>query len=152
MEANKYIEIFERLAKENNLLFEYKFKSNVGRYYKKENKVCVSKPINPERLQVGLHEIGHSLFIKIKPSYVQEYLCEKFSFEVMKKEGIPIKEKTKERSKNYIAIKTQMAINRGLQTIDKDVRNYIKQDYPSTAELKKGFVKFNKANMKEDKE
>lgn len=138
---NKYIGIFEQLAKENKVNFEYKFKSNVGRYYNKENKVYCSKPINAERLQVALHEIGHKLFWNIKPSYLQEYLCECFSFEIMRNKGIPIKSKVKERSKKYIAIKTQMAINRGLRSINPKVKEYIKKDYPNTAELKKGFIK-----------
>ena len=105
---NKYIILFEKIAKENKVNFEYSFKSNIGRYNPKENKVYTSKPINAERLQVGLHEIGHKLFINIKPNYLQEYLCEMFSFEIMKNNNIPIKKKIKARSKKYIAIKTQI--------------------------------------------
>jgi len=137
---NKYIELFEKIAKENGVSWEYKFKSNVGRYYKTEKKVYTSEPINPERLQVGLHEIGHHLFINIKPSYLQEYLCEKFSFEIMKNNNIKIKKKVKERSKRYIAYKTQQAINRGLTRMNKEVKNYIKNDYPNTARLEKGRI------------
>tara|TARA_Y100000310_G_C20517210_1_gene731786 strand:+ start:161 stop:580 length:420 start_codon:yes stop_codon:yes gene_type:complete len=137
---NKYIELFERIAKENKVNFEYSFKSNVGRYLINEQKILTSKPINAERLQVGLHEIGHKLFINIKPSYLQEYLCEIFSFEIMRNHNIPIKKKIKTRSKKYIAIKTQMAINRGLMKIDNKVKNYIKKDYPKTAERIKGYI------------
>jgi len=137
---NKYIELFEKIAKENGVGFEYTFKSNVGRYLIKEKKVLTSKPINAERLQVGLHEIAHSLFINIKPSYLQEYLCEMFSFEIMKNNNIKIKRKIKNRSKKYIAIKTQMAVNRGLNRIDNKVKNYIKKDYPNTAKRIKGFI------------
>jgi len=137
---NKYIELFEKIAKENNVNFDYSFKGNVGRYLIKEKKVLTSKPINAERLQIGLHEIGHSLFINIKPSYLQEYLCEMFSFEIMKNNNIKIKKKVKKRSKKYIAIKTQMAINRGLNKINNKVKKYIKKDYPNTAKLKRGYI------------
>lgn len=136
----KYQELFERIAKENGVSFEYSFKGNVGRYLIKQKKVLTSKPINAERLQVGLHEIGHHLFINIKPSYLQEYLCEMFSFEIMRNNNIKIKKKVKARSKKYIAIKTQMAINRGLGKIDTKVKNYIKKDYPNTAKMERGFV------------
>ena len=137
---NKYILLFEKIAKENKINFEYHFKGNVGRYLIKEKKILTSKPINAERLQVGLHEIGHSLFINIKPSYLQEYLCEMFSFEIMRNNNIPIKKKVKERSKKYIAIKTQMAINRGLKKIDSKDKNYIKQKYPNTAKGERRFI------------
>jgi len=138
---NKYKILFEKIAKENNLIWDYCFKSNVGRYLDSDKKILTSKPINAERLQVGLHEIGHKLFRNIKPSYLQEYLCEMFSFEIMRNNNIPIKKKVKDRSKKYIAIKTQMAINRGLKKIDSKVKNYIKKDYSNTAQLKSGFIK-----------
>lgn len=137
---NKHIKIFEDLAKEKNLTFEYSFKSNVGRFFPTQNHIKTSKPINPERLQVGLHEIGHHVNRKVSPNYLQEYLCDMFSFEIMKQHNIPIKKKVKERSKKYIAIKVQMAINRGLKTINPKVKDYIKKDYPQVARLEKGFI------------
>lgn len=140
MKENKYILLFEKIAKENQVNFEYSFKSNVGRYSNEKKIVYTSKPINPERLQVGLHEIGHKLFGNIKPSYLQEYLCEMFSFEIMRNYNIPIKKKVKKRSKRYIAFKTQMAINRGLNEINNKVKNYIKKDYPNTAKRIRGFI------------
>ena len=137
---NKYIALFEKIANENEVNFEYSFKSNVGRYSNTKTLVSISQPINPERLQVGLHEIGHKLFWNIKPSYLQEYLCEMFSFEIMRNNNIRIKKKVKERSVKYIAIKTQMAINRGLQRIDNKVKNYIKKKYPQTARGERGYI------------
>lgn len=140
----RYISLFEKLAKDNGVTFEYKFKANVGRYNRTENKVYCSKPINAERLQVAIHEIAHKLFWNIKPSYLQEYLCECYSFEILRNNNIPIKEKVKARSKNYIAIVTQKAVNRGLKQIEPRVKNYIKKDYPSVANLEKGFIQFYK--------
>jgi len=139
--TNKYIEIFEKVAKENQVNFEYFFKSNTGRYSESKNKAYISKPINAERLQVGLHEIGHKVNSKVKPMYLQEYLCEMFSFEVMRAYKIPIKRKIRVRSKRHIAIRTQMAVNRGLKRIDKRVKEYIKKDYPETAKLKWGIIR-----------
>jgi len=136
----KYVEIFEKVAKENKVNFEYFFKSNTGRYSVSENKAYISKPINAERLQVGLHEIGHKLFSKVRPMYLQEYLAEMFSFKILKAYKIPIKRKIRVRSKRYIAIRTQMAVNRGLKRIDKRVKEYIKKDYPETAQLNWGFI------------
>ena len=136
---DKFIELFEKIAKENNVEFEYYFKGNSGRYVIKDKKVLTSRPINAERLQVGLHEIGHHLFINVKPNYLQEYLCEMFSFEIMKNNGIKIKKKVKEKSKRYIAYKTQKAIHRGLKEVNKDVAKYLRKSYPATA---RGEVRF----------
>ena len=138
--TNKYLKIFERIAKENKINFEYSFKSNVGRADFEQRKVFISKPINRNRLQTALHEISHILQGEIKPIYVEEYLAEVLSFEMIKKEGIPISKKARDRSKKHIAYMTQKAIHRGLKKIDKRVKNYIKSKYPNTAKGERRFI------------
>jgi len=132
----KYIEIFEKTAKEHNISYRYSFKSNVGRANLEKREVLVSKPINRDRLQTALHEISHILLndrgIK-EPEYVKEYLCDIMSFEFMRKEGISVSKKAIKRSKHYIAYMTQKAIHRGLKKVDTRVKSYIKKEYPKTA-------------------
>jgi hypothetical protein len=134
---SKYEEIFERIAKENNINFEYHFKGNVGRAFQDERKVWVSKPINRDRLQVALHELCHILIGNIKPRYKEELEAEKCSFKMMRENNIPVSRKATERSKHYIAIKTQQA---GLKEVSGDVKKFIEKDYPETAKGEHRFV------------
>ena len=62
------------------------------------------------------------------------------SFNLLKNKGISISRKIKQKSKNYIAYKTQMAIHRGLKKVDKQVKNYIKKEYPETAKGLKRYI------------
>lgn len=123
---NKYIILFERIAQENNIKYEYHFKSNVGRAIIKERKILISKPINRDRFFIALHEIGHIIQGEIKPRYKEEYLSEQFAICKMREFKIPLSRKARARSKGFIKYSVRKAKRRGLKKLNNKVKSFIK--------------------------
>lgn len=125
-EQNKFVLLFEKIARENNIIFEYHFKSNVGRAFIEERKILISKPINRDRLFVAFHEIGHIINGHIKPRYLEELKAEQYAIMKMREVNIPISRKARARAKEYISYKVRQAQRRGLKKLDSRAKRFIK--------------------------
>ena len=77
---------------------------------------------------------------KLNPRYREELEAEKCSFDLMRKNGISVSAKARDRSKHYIAYRTQMALHRGLKEIHPEVKKFIRKEYPETARGEERFV------------
>ena len=130
---NKYSKIAYQVKKEieNNLKIEIKiigYTSSpwVGRSYPDDNTIKIPHPKSVISLATFLHELGHIIHKDIKPSCLQEYKCEQFAFNTIRKHGLKVKRKILNHSRWYIGMKLAMALNRGLKTIPSELKPYKK--------------------------
>jgi len=134
MKTKERIKIIEELCERNNIKIEWrKSEVNSGIAYIKDRKIIIPKPKSSSKLITCFHEISHILLGNIKPSYFEEYLAVKKSFEFMKEYKIPISRKIKKKEIEYVAYSLQQAIHRGLKIIIPEVKHFIKKDFPDTA-------------------
>lgn len=134
----QFLKIFEDICKKENITWEYY--TGYGVAFIKERRIKVPLPKSPQKMVTCLHEIAHIQMGDIKPSYFEEYLAVKKSLEMARELGIKISRKIVKKEKWYVAYSLQQAIHRGLKTIIPEVKNYIKKEYPETAEGKYRFL------------
>lgn len=97
-----------------------------GRAWPKERRMEAPCPTTRRRLHIYLHEVAHIVLNHVgrKPVHVQEMEAEKWAFDVMRKEGVPIPRKSTQRAKRYVARKIKQAIRRGAKRIDREAAKF----------------------------
>ena len=86
-------------------------------------------PRGPVSCAVFLHEIGHHAigFYRYKPRCYEEYMAWQWAIEKMESEGFNITERVKLRVKESIQWSVEVAMNRGLKNLPKELTSYTPQ-------------------------
>ena len=90
----------------------------------------VPRPFTRKSLYIFLHECAHVILehhgAGKKKRYIEEFEAEQWSIKTMRIEGISVPREMLARAKNYVTRKVKQAQARGLKTVNRDVKKFIK--------------------------
>lgn len=121
--------IIEKYLKQYRIRVVQWSKSSCGlAYYNKDKdgywRIKVPKPTNADRFGVVMHEIYHCIdSFMTKPSYLQEFKCDKFALDILKEMNLDTSVWEK-RMKWHVLSRVAMATNRKHKNVDKLVKEY----------------------------
>lgn len=104
-------------------------KSLTGRAWPRKRQMEAPEPTTRRRLHIYLHEVAHIVLNHVgkKPKHVEEMEAEKWAFDVMRAEGVPIPRKSTASAKRYVGWKIKQAIRRGAKHINQEAAAFAKR-------------------------
>jgi hypothetical protein len=120
IEAQSFL---DKLYNENKIKIKAISKTSCGRAYWGTREIKVPIPTNEDRFGVCLHEVKHIIDGNKGKRYEQEFRCDVYALDGLKKFGY---ETTgwKKRMRWHVLSRVAMATNRGLKIVSKDIKEF----------------------------
>ena len=97
-----------------------------GRAFTREGRMSVPRPVTRRALYIYLHECAHFALHsgRRKHRYIEEMEAERWTAAMMRREKIPVPQKSVEEGKCYVRRKVMQALKRGLKCPDAGVMKW----------------------------
>lgn len=126
-----YFAVIEQECRRNNITINpFPMEDGYGRANYEAKMIRIPKIKSKEAVLISFHEIGHLLYGRVKPNFVNEYLAEKFAIEKGKELGC-YSEAYIKNAKLYVLHKMDEAYKRGLklENIPEEVICFLGEEY-----------------------
>ena len=110
---------------------------NYGRASWEKGWIKVPQPKTLNTLATALHEVGHIVMGKVKPTYYSEFLAEMFVRQKFKEYGLTLKRKIARKQRDYVAYRVRLSVKRATRKdykVNSEVLRFIGAKQPKIKE------------------